>query len=488
MKKEDKKKRFVAKATNKFGDKFDYSQVDYVSCSNPVKIICPEHGEFWQTPQCHLHSRTGCPQCGREQTTLKNVMGTEEFIEKARKVHGNKYDYSKVNCKGWFSYVTIICPEHGEFIQRVENHLKGAGCSKCANVIPQISREEYIERCKLIYGDKYDLSNIEYKNNHTAITFTCKKHGDFSMRPKKFIEGGGCPYCQKEKDFIDAAIKKHGDKYDYSKVVYRDNKTPVCIIDKERGEFWQKPSSHLNGIGNNFVFDAYAYCESIAKQYKTMLDFYMGNRRCYQKSAKRGWLHKFTWLEKGDIWEKTLYMVYIYEVSDGSVYIGLTRNMQNRDKQHRGLGKRKSNSSLLKYCESKGFEIPTPRILESGLTVTEAQASEKKWIRKYRNSYINVINKTDGGEIGGSPFFMHETNYENKSNEEIIEEARKYKHLWRIKDKNLNLYKIICENNLCDTCFPNRQKHKTPRNYTEDFILELVKKYPQKNDLRKMIL
>lgn len=550
---EDKKKRFIDKAIKKFGNKFDYSQVEYVSSVKPVKIICPEHGEFlqkpsdhleskygcpicgkehslkpllgkeyiiekshekfgdkfdfskfvyngineksciicpkhgefWQTPQSHLRSRTGCPQCGREQTILK----TEEFIKKARKVHGNKYDYSKVDCKGYFSYVTIICPEHGEFIQRVENHLKGAGCSKCANVIPAISREEYIERCKAVYKDRvrydFDYDNIVYKNNKTNIKATCKKHGNFEMNPKKFLDGNGCPYCRRENKFINEAVKKHEDKYDYSKVVYKDNNTPVCIIDKERGEFWQKPLKHLKGTGNNFPFDVYGYCESVAKQYNTMYDFYMNRRRCYAKAVKNGWIDNFTWLEKGKIWEALLHLIYVYEVSDGSVYIGLTKNMERRDRQHRGLIHPNSKSSLREYCEIKGFEIPKPRILESGLTIVEAQAAEKKWIKKYRDDGINVLNKTNGGEIGSLPFFAYEENFNNKDIDEIINEVRNYKQLWQVKYKRPKLYDFICENNLIDVCFPNRQKHKDNREYSQTFIAELIKKYPQKNDLRK---
>ena len=481
MNTEEKKKRFIEKAIKKFGDKFDYSKVEYgKNCKEKVCIKCPVHGEFWTMPQTHLRSKTGCPKCGFEQMAEKNITTTEEFIEKARKVHGDKYDYSKAICKGWNSYVTIICPEHGEFTQRVVNHLKGAGCAKCANVVPQISREEYISRCKSVYGNKYALDDIEYKNVHTMVTLTCEKHGEFRMMPKTFLKGKGCPCCQKEKEFINAAIEKHGDKYDYSKVVYRNSKTPVCIIDRERGEFWQKPANHLNGIGNNFPFDVYAYCESVARQYQTMYDFYMGSRKCYNKSVKNGWINNFTWLEKGKLWEDTLHVVYIYEVSDGSVYIGLTRNMKKRDNAHRGIGKRRCRSSLRDYCKMEGLEIPVPRILESGLTITEAQASEKKWIRKYRNSGRNVINKTNGGEIGWLPFFA----YEAKNANEIVNEAKEYKCLNDVKRKNPMLYNFIQKNNLSDTCFPNKQKHKNAHNYTEDFILNIVKKCPRKVDLR----
>ena len=474
------KEYVIEKSREKFGNKYDFSKFEYKGINEKSCIICPKHGEFWTTPQTHMRSKTGCPKCGIEQCAEKNVLTTEKFIEKARKIHGDKYDYSKVDCRGWYSYVTIICPEHGEFVQRTEAHLRGAGCPKCAHVVPPITKDEYIKRCKNVYGSKYALDNIRYKNMDAIISVNCEKHGEFNVRPKTFLKGSGCPLCKKEKDFIKAAIEKHGNKYDYSKVVYKNYRTPVCIIDRERGEFWQKPSKHLNGIGNNFPFDVYAYCESVAKQYETMYDFYMGSRKCYNKSVKNGWINNFTWLEKGKLWEDTLHVVYVYEVSDGSVYVGLTRHIKERDKAHRGIDSKNSRSSLREYCETNGLEIPQPKILESGLTITEAQASEKKWIRKYRKSGVTVINKTNGGEIGSLPFFA----YEAKNTDEIVKEAKQYKCLWEVKRKNPMLHTFICKNNLSDICFPNKQKHKNPHNYTEEFILDVVKKCPRKIDLR----
>ena len=478
---EKKLKRFVKKANEKYGNKFDYSKSEYKGVNEKLCIICPKHGEFWTSPNVHLNSKTGCPKCGLEQMAEKNILKTDEFVKKARKIHGDKYDYSKVECNGWYSYVTIICPEHGEFVQRAEAHLRGSGCSKCANVVPPITQEEYITRCEEVYGSRYALDNIRYKNVYTLISVNCEKHGEFKVRPKTFLKGGGCPLCKKEKEFINNAIEKHGDKYDYSKVVYRGSNVPVCIIDKERGEFWQKPSKHLSGIGNNLPFDLYGYCKSVAEQYTTMNDFYENRRHIYAQSVKHGWIDEFTWLEKGTFWEEKLRVVYLYEVSDGSVYIGLTKNIDLRDKAHRGLMQNSGKSSLREYCLLNGLEIPKPKILESGLTVTEAQVSERKWIREFKNKGVNVINKTGGGEIGGLPFFA----YECKSKEDIVKEASKYKNREDVKKRNQLLYYFIKKNGLIDKCFPNKQKHKDSHNYTEKFILEVVKKCPRKIDLRK---
>ena len=117
--KTDKTKEFIAKAKAVHGDKYDYSKVNYVNSFTKVTIICPKHGEFEQTPNLHLKSQ-GCPNCyGNKKMTI------EEFIKRAKEVHGDKYDYSKVKYVNALTKVTIICPIHGEFEQTPAKHLLG---------------------------------------------------------------------------------------------------------------------------------------------------------------------------------------------------------------------------------------------------------------------------------------------------------------------------------------------------------------------------
>ena len=183
----------------------------------------------------------------------------EEWIKKAINVHGNKYDYSKVEYVNSRTKVCIICPEHGEFWQEANGHLMGQGCKKCYGN-EKMTTEGFIEKAKKIHGDKYDYSNVEYtSDNKTKICIICKKHGEFWQTPNSHLSGNGCPVCRYEsnkkklrkskEEFIKEAKKIHGDKYDYSKVEYVDNKTKVCIVCLEHGEFWQKPNNHLNGNG-----------------------------------------------------------------------------------------------------------------------------------------------------------------------------------------------------------------------------------------------
>ena len=247
-------KEFIDKARKIHGDKYDYSKVEYVNVDTKVCIICPEHGEFWQTPYKHVNRKQGCPKC------IGRFLTQDEFIMKSIKIHGNKYDYSKVEFKKKTDNIIIICPEHGEFYQQVSVHLQGCGCPKCGKIIAgkSISRkrkmeiEEFILRAKEIHGNKYNYSKVEYNTTNDKICIICPKHGEFWQRATNHInKGNGCPKChpnygKNTEDFIVKAREVHGDKYDYSKVEYVNNTTKICIICPEHGEFWQRPNSHLS--------------------------------------------------------------------------------------------------------------------------------------------------------------------------------------------------------------------------------------------------
>ena len=179
---------FIKKAREIHGDKYDYSKVEYIKRNQKVCIICPVHGEFWQTPGNHLCGN-GCSECSG-----KKKSNTEDFIKKAREIHGDRYDYSKVNYVNNETPVCIICPEHGEFWQTPYNHVKGCGCQKCAGV-NKSNTEEFVKKAKEIHGDRYDYSNVNYTNSHTVVQIMCPEHGEFLQQPTNHLRGCGCPYC-----------------------------------------------------------------------------------------------------------------------------------------------------------------------------------------------------------------------------------------------------------------------------------------------------
>ena len=186
---------FTEKAKKVHGDKYDYSKVEYINNKTKVCIICPEHGEFWQTPDSHLRGR-GCRQCSIKSMKDKQRLSTEDFIEKAKEIHGNKYDYSKVDYVNSQTKVCIICPKHGEFWQTPLNHLKGKGCPDCYGN-KKLTYDIFIEKAKKVHGDKYDYSKVVYKNVDKKVCIICPEHGEFWQTPNKHFgkQMQGCPHC-----------------------------------------------------------------------------------------------------------------------------------------------------------------------------------------------------------------------------------------------------------------------------------------------------
>lgn len=142
----------------------------------------------------------------------------EEFINKAKAVHGERYDYSKVVYTRTKDKVTIICPVHGPFQQTPGNHLNGKGCPKCYGNI-KLSLKEVIDRFIKIHGNKYDYSKVIYNGVKNHITIICPKHGLFRQHAGSHLQGNECPECKREKqfltteEFIRRAQEVHGDKY-----------------------------------------------------------------------------------------------------------------------------------------------------------------------------------------------------------------------------------------------------------------------------------
>ena len=125
------REEFIEDAKKVHGDKYDYSKVEYVNIKTKVCIICPIHGEFWQTPDDHISGR-GCMLCGIEKNSAKRRLTQEQFIQRAYGKHKNKYDYSKAIYKGIYEKVIITCNKHNYTWEvRAKDLMNGHGCPKC---------------------------------------------------------------------------------------------------------------------------------------------------------------------------------------------------------------------------------------------------------------------------------------------------------------------------------------------------------------------
>ena len=214
--------KWIEKAIKIHGDKYDYSKVDYIHSQDKCIIVCPEHGEFEQQLSNHLQGR-GCKKCGIKINIINNTFNNTEWIEKAKLIHNNKYDYSKVEYKNSHEKVIIICPEHGEFKQLANSHLRGKKCKKCSikNVIEiqKSNKFEFILKAKEIHGNKYDYSKVEYEHSHEKVIIICPEHGEFNQLPNSHLNGSGCIQCSKNITIS----KKEQEIYDFIKELGIDN-------------------------------------------------------------------------------------------------------------------------------------------------------------------------------------------------------------------------------------------------------------------------
>lgn len=179
---------------------------------------------------------------------------TEEFIEDAKNIHGDRYDYSLVDYKNNATKVKIICSIHGEFEQKTNTHLK-SGCRLCFFDSLKNNTINFIKRAKEIHGDKYDYSLVDYKTAIINIKIICSKHGVFEQKPYIHLKGCNCPECFIESkrnntiDFIKKANEIHNNKYDYSLVDYKTAHKKVKIICKDHGIFEITPHNHNHEKG-----------------------------------------------------------------------------------------------------------------------------------------------------------------------------------------------------------------------------------------------
>ena len=202
--------QFIEKAKNVHGEEYDYSLVNYKNNSTKVKIICEEHGVFEQKPNCHVDGKNGCPVCRYIKSAKSNSNTKEQFIEKAIKVHKNKYDYSLVNYKNSSTKIKIICPEHGVFEQRPNDHMY-YGCNECGyKEVGENSRKTnkyFINKSREAHNNKYDYSLVNYIKNKIKVKIICPEHGVFEQAPSDHMRGIGCPTCGRQSRG-EAEIKK----------------------------------------------------------------------------------------------------------------------------------------------------------------------------------------------------------------------------------------------------------------------------------------
>lgn len=232
-------KEFIFKARSIHGDKYDYSEIDYINAGTKVKIRCSLHGEFWQYPNTHIHQKSGCSSCSRNKKLI-----TGEFIKRAMKVHGNRYDYSKTIYVTARTPLLVTCFKHGDFNVSSDNHIRlKSGCPEChrenLSKLFRGSSEDFMKRAEKLHRNKYDYSLVVYgKNSHENVKILCKKHGEFYQAPSDHLKGNGCPKC------ISRISKPEVEFLNYLKIPDTHQTRQVRILNKK-----------VDGIQNSIVYE-----------------------------------------------------------------------------------------------------------------------------------------------------------------------------------------------------------------------------------------
>lgn len=192
---------FILKASDVHNNKYTYDKATWVNNKTKITITCPTHGDFEQAPNNHL-SGYGCQECARQKRSTSQAYTNSKFIEKAITVHGNTYNYDEVEYVNNKTKVGINCPIHGKFYITPSNHIhktRPQGCNLCGRVIAKRKRtssaEKVINKFISTHGNKYDYSKVVYTKFHSNVTIICPIHGEFIQTPAHHIGGTGCPGC-----------------------------------------------------------------------------------------------------------------------------------------------------------------------------------------------------------------------------------------------------------------------------------------------------
>lgn len=240
---------FISESRKRFGEKFKYKSTIYKSANHSLTIECPHHGIIRVYPRNHLKSELGCPQCVHDKKT-------SDFVKKSKKKFGDKFKYDQTVFRRSDQRLKIECPVHQIVEVYPLTHLRAKiGCPECDKHSKDITYEQFEKVCTEKYGGKYTYIRESWKGLGFKVSYICGFHGEKSQYAFVHyrIEGNtGCDEClaimrqkNNQQEFLRKAIEKHGSKFDYSAMIYRDSVKIITLICPAHGEFKITPSHHL---------------------------------------------------------------------------------------------------------------------------------------------------------------------------------------------------------------------------------------------------
>lgn len=257
------KEQFINEAKRIHGDKYDYSNAIYNGTNSRINILCPEHGEFTTIAKRHTHNTQGCPVCGigainYKNKTIRSRKTHEQFLSDAKRIHGDKYDYSLCTYTGGKHKLPIICNKHGIFYAHPENHINSStGCRKC--YIESRKNKQGISGYSLKYFNTYPE-----KKNIDAIVYVAQMQN----KNDNFIKIGITTKSNVKERFYFKA--KHG-----TKIISLIEK-PYTLYDAYITESYLLSILSEYRYFPNRKFEGYTECIKINKTTLEFLENYFG--------------------------------------------------------------------------------------------------------------------------------------------------------------------------------------------------------------------
>lgn len=256
----DRTEKFISRAIEAHGELYSYNEVEYVNAHQKVKIICLDHGPFFQHPLSHVKG-AGCPTCAG--TGTKHNLN--EVITAFKKIHGNAYSYELVEYVNNSTPVILVCDIHGGFKLTPHKHKSGRGCQKCSKVksvkkmsvtktgkssTTKLKLEEFLSRAKSFHGDKFDYGLVDMSGGiRSKVKIICPDHGEFIQNAEKHLMGRSCPHCKKSRQYstmstkwldslgIESLIREH--RLPQNKLIPVDGYDPLTnTIYQFHGDYW----------------------------------------------------------------------------------------------------------------------------------------------------------------------------------------------------------------------------------------------------------
>ena len=424
---------------------------------------------------------------------------TEECITKAKAVHGDRYDYSKVVYVNNQTKICIICPEHGEFWQKPNNHFNGNGCPKCARATQSarqaMSQEVWLERAKHIHDNKYDYSNVVYVNNHTPIRIICPIHREFRQTPANHIKGQGCPICGMSKTKLsqEEAMKRLSNKlskFPYKVVepfVYKgDRDTKVTLHCQIHDITWTtswhqviyagtKLTGGCPGCRTTYSKDV---CHKAALQCNYRSEFAKRFKGEYFAALRNEWLDEICshMIVVGNQYKRCIY-AYEFPNIEGKdyVYVGLTDHIPQRDLVHGRKG------AVYTFCKKHSLERPKPIQLTDYIDKEEAKEQEGIQLANYVSKGWIPLNRVKTGGLGG-----HLAN-DGFTFEECKERGQKYSKRSEWKREDYPTYYIASKRGWIDKILKQSERFGNGKQkyWTEERIREKALMFSSRSDFWK---